>query len=270
MKFQRSTVVLVAIALLLGGVVLFTQARQPGEDGPATAPGDTETSPVFDFEEGDVVYLRIETAAQTVVFEKDAEGFWQMLEPETQPAEAAAIAFLLSRLVTDGLRQTTTIEAANQAEFGLDDPFATVELTLADETTHRLILGDADFSGQSYYALIDPENFPLAADGGEVEVAIVTENIVNGIDRPLEEWKAMVDDAPAAETGDTESDSDATDPAGENSETAPDAAEEAPDAATEEPEDAAAGDSSAPDAPADAGTNSEEADSDDENSDTND
>lgn len=249
MKFQRSTVILVAIALLLGGAVLFTQARQSGGNRPTTAQGDTETSPVFDFEEADVVALRIETAEQTVVFEKDAEGFWQMVEPETQPAEEAAIAFLLSRLVTDGLRQTTTIDAANQAEFGLDDPFATVALTLADDTTHTLIMGDPDFSGQNYYALIDPENFPLAEDAGAVEAAIVTENIFNGLDRPLEEWKAVVDEAPASALEEPASTDDATDPAGEDTEAAP-------PAATAEPEDV--------------GTNSEEADSDVEDSDTTD
>ena len=224
MKLQRSTVILVAIALLLGGAVLFTQARQTGGSRPTTAQGDTATSPVFDFEEADVVDLRIETADQTVVFEKDEAGFWQMVEPEEQPAEAAAIAFLLSGLVTDGLVQTTTIDAANQAEFGLDDPFATVELTLADDTTHRLILGDPDFSGQNYYALTDPDTFPLPEDAGDTEVAIVTANIFNGVDRPLEEWKAVVDEAPPSATEDTDAPTD------------PNETEESPATTTDEPE----------------------------------
>jgi len=261
MKFQRSTVILVAIA------VLFTQARQSGGNRPTTAQGDAETSPVFDFEEEDVVYLRIETAAQTVVFEKDAEGFWQMIEPEAHPAEEAAIAFLLSRLVTDGLRQTTTIEAANQAEFGLDEPFATVELTLADDTTHTLILGDPDFSGQNYYALVDPENFPLVEDAGEVEVAIVTENIFNGVDRPLEEWQAVSETAPDPVPA-TPTDGADTDP-DETGDSAP-ADAIAPENAA--PDNTEAGDgSNSDDAPApDSGTNSEDAESDAENSDTTD
>lgn len=280
MKFQRSTVILVAIALLLGGVVLFTQARQSGGNRPTTAQGDAETSPVFDFEEEDVVYLRIETAAQTVVFEKDAEGFWQMIEPEAQPAEEAAIAFLLSRLVTDGLRQTTTIEAANQAEFGLEDPFATVEITLADDTTHTLILGDPDFSGQNYYALVDPENFPLPAAAGEVEVAIVTENILNGVDRPLEEWQAVIDE-PAPTTEDADTEDDAADADGDTSETETDDADDTASEAIDEPQETAPDDNDDADADGsgdpddgaaadESGTNSEDIDSDAENSDTTD
>lgn len=206
MKLQRSTVVLVATALLLGGVVLFTQAQQSGSNLPTTAQGDTEASPVFDFDEADVVGLHIETPGQAVTFEKDDQGFWQMTEPEQHPAEEAAIAFLLSRLTTDGLLKTTTIDAANQAEFGLQVPLATVDLTLADGTTHAFALGDTDFSGQNYYALIDPETIPLSKDAGEVEVAIVSENIFNGVDRPLAEWKAVIDEAPATETEDNSED----------------------------------------------------------------
>ncbi|HEY9887418.1 MAG TPA: DUF4340 domain-containing protein, partial [Candidatus Obscuribacterales bacterium] len=187
MKLQRSTVVLVAIALVMGGAVLLTQGPNSESDRPSTAQGDAENSPVFTFEEEDVVGLEIETAGQAVAFERDATGLWQMTQPTPQPAEEAAIAFLLSRLTTDGLRQTTTMDAANQADFGLDVPFATVEITLADGTTHSLALGDADFSGQNYYALIDPATIPLARDAGTVTVAVVTENILNGVDRPLEE-----------------------------------------------------------------------------------
>lgn len=201
MKLQRSTVALVATALLLGGVVLFTQAQQSNSNRPATAPGNADASPVFRFEEADVVRLHIETQGQAVTFEQDDQGFWQMTSPDQYPAEEAAIAFLLSRLTTDGLLKTTTIDAANQAEFGLQVPFATVELTLADGSTHSLALGDADFSGQNYYALIDPETIPLAKEAGEVEVAIVTENIFNGVNRPLEEWKAVVDEAPGPDSG---------------------------------------------------------------------
>lgn len=259
MKLQRSTVVLVAAALLLGGVVLFTQARQSGSNRPTAAQDNSETTPVYEFEETDVVFLSIETAEQTVVFEKDDAGFWQMVEPSAQPAEEAAIAFLLSRLVTDGLVQTTTIDAANQSEFGLADPFATVELTLEDGTSHTLILGDADFSGQNYYALVDPDTFPLAAEAGEVEVAIVTQNIRNGVDRPLEEWQTVVDEDAAESDADADTEEAAEDAAAESEEAAPtDATEDNTDTNSEDEE-------AEP-----AGTDSEESDPDAENSDTTD
>ena len=210
MKLQRSTVILVAAALLLGGGVLVTQSRQSGPNQATTESTNATATPVYEFAEADVVFLQIATAAQTVAFEKDADGFWQMLEPTEQPAEEAAIAFLLSRLVTDGLVNTTTIDAASPADFGLDEPFATVDLTLADGSTHTLILGDPDFSGQNYYALIDPATFPLTDEVSDIEVAIVGENIFNGVDRPLEEWQAVVEDSPAEDASEADEDSDET------------------------------------------------------------
>ncbi len=238
MKLQRSTVVLVATALLLGGVVLLTQSRQSAPGGSTAEQSDSEASPVYEFAEADVVVLQIETSGQTVAFEKDNEDFWQMVEPDEQPAEEAAIAFLLSRLVTDGLVQTTTIDATEQADFGFDDPFATVTLTVGDGTTHTLILGDADFSGENYYALIDPEAFPLLEDMGDVDVAIVTQNIINGVDRPLDEWQAILETDPT-----TSDEPDTT-------------LDDSPDPELEAIEES--------------GTNSEESDPDEENSDTTD
>ncbi|MEO0985900.1 MAG: DUF4340 domain-containing protein [Cyanobacteria bacterium J06639_14] len=212
MKLQRSTLALVATALLLGGVVLFTEARQANRS--ATVQG--EGKPIYEFEEANVVGLHVETQTQEVTFERDDLGAWQLTNPENYPAEEAAIAFLLSRLTTDGLLNTTTIDAANQAEFGLDVPFATVEITLEDGTLHTLVLGDADFSGQNSYAFVDPEAIPLAQETGEVEVFLVSQDIVSGVDRPLDEWKAVVEiPAPDAEPEAADAEADDNDAASE-------------------------------------------------------
>jgi len=249
MKLQRNTIFLVITALLLGGVALLTQSRSG--DRPATVQTNGDASPVYTFDEQAVVRLRIETDGQAVAFERGEDGFWQMTEPTSQPAEEAAIAFLLSRLTTDGLLQTTTIDAANQAEFGLEVPFATIEITLEDGTNHSLVLGDADFSGQNAYALIDPETFPLPEEAGEVSVAVVSQDIVNGSDRPLQEWQASTDAetseaAPAEaelsppapeENADTDSaEADSEDPETEVELPTPDTESSPADAAPDNPE----------------------------------
>ncbi|MEO1093714.1 MAG: DUF4340 domain-containing protein [Cyanobacteria bacterium J06638_28] len=214
MKLQRSTVGLVITALLLGSGVLISQvSRQSGS--PTATPGEA-AAPVYDFAETSVVELQIENDFQAVAFTKDGAGFWQMTEPEAMPAEEAAIAFLLSRLTTDGLLQTTTIDAAEQADFGLDSPSTTVDIILADGTTHQLLLGDPDFSGTNVYALIDPEIFPLPEDAGEVTVAIVSEDIVNGTNRPLDEWQAVVEEPDPVPEEEEESDGEDEEPSPAN------------------------------------------------------
>ncbi len=206
MKLQRSTLFLVAIAALFGIVVGVMEVRRSGDP---TAPQATDTegapSPLYTFEEADVTEIHIETQGAEVTLVRDADTLWQMTAPETAPAEEAAIAFLLSRLTTDGRLKTVTVDAAARADFGLDVPFATVDLTLADGSTHQLVLGGADFSGSAYYALVDPPQVPLPADAGEVSVAIVPGDVISAVDRPVAEWLAVVD-APSDST-------DAVDPA---------------------------------------------------------
>ena len=232
MKLKPSTLALVATALLLGGIVLFIEAREANQ----TAITQNEaTSPIYDFEETNVVGLSVETQTLTVIFERNDAGTWQLVDPEQHPAEEAAIAFLLSRLTTNGLVSTITLDAANQAEFGLDDPFATITITLADGTTHTVLLGDADFTGANVYALIDPETFPLPEDGGEVMAAVLSQDIVNGVDRPLAEWKAVVEsptesEAPEADETDETDEADETNTeATEDDESADEDADEAVD-----------------------------------------
>ncbi len=207
MKLQPSTLALVATALLLGGVVLFIEAREANQTAISQ---DEAIAPVYTFEETDVVSLSVETQTLTVTFERNDAGAWQLVDPEEHPAEEAAIAFLLSRLTTNGLVSTTTIDAADQAEFGLDNPSATIKVTLADGTTHTVVLGNTDFTGENAYALIDPEVLPLSEELGEISVAVLSQDIVNGVDRPLSEWKAVID-VPATPDADADPEADEAD-----------------------------------------------------------
>lgn len=192
MKLQKTTLALLVIALVLGvGVLVAENRRDPQQAAIDQAEG--ASSPVFTFDEAAVTALHIETDGQAVSFERDGDGFWQMTAPESGPAEEAAIAFLLSRLTTDGLIQNLTMAETDQEAFGLAVPFANVDLTLDDGTTHQLILGGVDFSGQNSYALVDPETFPIPEGSEAVPVVLVSQNIRNGVDRPLVEWQAVTD-----------------------------------------------------------------------------
>lgn len=191
MGLQRKTWILVAIAAGFGGVVLIQQLRSG--DAPPASVAEQAGGPLYTFEEEAVTTIQIETQGQAVTFERDESGFWQMVEPENHPAEEAAIAFLLSRLTADGLARVVTVNASDREALGLDVPFATATFTLVDGTEHTLVLGGPDFSGTAYYALVDPDRVPLLADAGEVEVSLVAMDVVNAVDRPLEEWKAITD-----------------------------------------------------------------------------
>lgn len=210
MKLQRSTVILVGLALILGAGVLIVegQKQSPEDATEAQSPGKNS---LYDFSEEDVTGLTVTRQGETLEFQRDEGGTWRMVQPETGPAEPAAIAFLLSRILTDTPAQEITITPDQQTEFGFDRPTGQVQITLKDGTVHQVVLGADDFSGSSLYVLKDPETVPLPEDAGETTVYVVSKDLASGVDRPLAEWQVTSDEtsqagesAPTEEAGDQE------------------------------------------------------------------
>jgi hypothetical protein len=198
------------LALILGAGVLIAEGqRQSPEDATeAQSPGK---KPLYGFSEEDVAALTVTRQGETLEFQRDEGDTWQMVKPETAPAEPAAIAFLLSRILTDTPAQELTITPNQQTDFGFDRPTGQVQITLKDGTVHQVVLGADDFSGSSLYVLKDPETVPLPEDTGETTVYVVSKDLANGVDRPLAEWQATSDEtsqseesAPAEGAGDQE------------------------------------------------------------------
>lgn len=189
MKLQRTTIILVGMALLLGAGVLISESQRSR----STADADLNQPagpPILDFAETDVASLTVERHGETLQFQRNGQDAWQMVKPETGPAEAGAIAFLLSRLNTDEPLRKMTLTPAQQAEFGLEDPTGTVTVTLEDGSQHTLVLGAKDFSGNALYALVDPAQVPLPETSEAVPLYLVSLDVANGVERPLAEWKA--------------------------------------------------------------------------------
>lgn len=209
MKLKSPTVLLVGIAAILGIIVLADVQRgdRPGTDG--------EGQPLFDFTEEEVEAFTIETPQQTLAFEKDEDGTWQMLEPDQSEASDASISFLLSLLASESSDRTLSLPAADLGDYGFDPPQATVELQLDNQETHEFVLGGPNFNQQNLYAQINPESASESsaedsadmaegdsAEDGSTEddvdtadVVLVTSSFEGAVNRPLEEWKAVEPDA---------------------------------------------------------------------------
>lgn len=232
MKFQRNTVILVSVAAVLSVVVLISEAQRSRTGGLNETGEVANRDRLFSFEESDVTQLTVEQGGQTLVFERDDNDTWQMLEPEAVLAEQAAIAFLLNLVTTSGPSRVFTIEPAEQDNFGLDAPTATITLTLASGDTHMLLLGAADFSGGSVYAVADTDLAAKAAAEEDIEVEVIPVDFVNAVTRELSEWQATVDEPDAEEPpADSPSEDDADTNGAEPTPSAPDA-----DSTPEEPE----------------------------------
>ncbi len=221
MKLTRSTLALVAIAVVLGLAALLIE-RRPDQS-------DDSPQPLFSFEEDDVQAVAIATDAQTLAFERQ-DGSWQMVQPEQGPASEASVVYLLNALVTEESSRRLPLGDSEAADFGFDAPLATVDITLDEEQTHRLTLGDYNFSNQFIYALVDPQaGIEEAGDeAGEAASAedsgarldselvhLVSTNFDTAVNRPLEDWRAVPDSEASPESSPespSEDDAEAVEP----------------------------------------------------------
>lgn len=194
MKIQRTPILLFTIAALLGGVTYLTVQNAAQQ---AAAPAAQK---LFPFQESDVQALTIQTPLQRTAFVKvpsaaktsPAPTTWQMTEPEKAAASDGSIAFLLNLLGMGTSEKTLTIPVNRLAEFGFDPPQATIEITLANQQKHRLVLGTPDFNRSFLYAQIDPPANSTQAQ----TIHLVSLDFENAVNRPIEEWKQQAADKP--------------------------------------------------------------------------
>ncbi|MBW4539952.1 MAG: DUF4340 domain-containing protein [Myxacorys chilensis ATA2-1-KO14] len=188
MKFQRTSLILVFLAIALGGFVYYQEFRQP-----KTEEAQSTSKPIFNFKEADVTSFTVKTSKQpTLAFERKpgvVPSVWQMTAPQPTQADDGAVAFLLNLLATGRSDRTLTIPTTRKSEFGLDRPSATVEVKLANQQVHQFVLGKPNFNRNFLYALADPPANTPANTNGELAVLLVPIDFQNAVDRPLDEWK---------------------------------------------------------------------------------
>jgi hypothetical protein len=195
MKLKRTPLILLAIAALLGAGVYFHEIQS----APQRQESQEKAKRIYPFEEKDIKAFTLRTPQQTLAaVAKPTTGnsgtssatpsTWQLTEPQQGSANDASVAYLLNLIATAQTPETLKIPANRQAEFGLDKPLATIDVTLADNKSHRLILGKPDINRTYLYAQVDP---PTPA-GTELSIVLLPLEFENAVKRPLSEWQAVV------------------------------------------------------------------------------
>ncbi len=215
MKLQKTSMVLWAIAVLLGGAVYVTIRADPGREA-----GNIQTNKLFSFQEADVQAFTVTTLTKSLAFERTTAAsptsspasspaaspaasqatLWQMTSPRVAPANDGAIAFLLNLLATGSSQQAVKVPSTRLAEFELDRPFAKINVKLKNQTNHRLVLGKTLFNNTSLYAQIDPPDPPTS----EVTVLLVPLDFQNAVLRPEAEWQQSPPEPSPSPTPSTE------------------------------------------------------------------
>ncbi|MBN3941528.1 DUF4340 domain-containing protein [Nostoc sp. NMS9] len=191
MKLPRTTLILILLALGLGGFVYFYEIRGATQREEIKE----QKQKIFSFGEDDVQSLTIKTKKFTLNLERSPESSsnpkWLIKSPISGPANDAIVSYLMDLLVKDNSDRTLSTPAKHLGEFALDPPQATINITLKNRQSHQLILGKSNFNGRFLYAQADP----AAKPDGNINVLLVSTDFANAVNRELSEWKQPVDNS---------------------------------------------------------------------------
>ncbi|MHC5932996.1 DUF4340 domain-containing protein [Nostoc sp.] len=190
MKLPRTTLILILLALGLGGFVYFYEIRG------ATVREEIkeQKQQIFSFAADDVQFLTVKTKKLTLNLERNPESSnpkWLIKSPVSEPANDAIVSYLMDLLLKGKSDRTLSTPAKQLEEFGLDQPQATINITLKNRQSHQLILGKSNFNGRFLYAQADPATKP----DGNINVLLVSTDFANAVNRELSEWKQPVDNS---------------------------------------------------------------------------
>ncbi len=186
MKLQRTTLILLLLALSLGGFVYFYEVQGASKQQLAK----DQKQQIFSFEQEQVQSFTLKTKEQTLLFEREdnvSKPIWRMKAPSNTLASDAAVSYLMDLVVKGKSNRTIQVAAAQLQEYGLAQPQAIIEVKLKNQQTHQLILGKPDFNRNFLYAQADPPTKPA----GNVDVLLVSPDFENAVERHLSEWKGQ-------------------------------------------------------------------------------
>ncbi len=147
MRGLRSTLVLLVVAVGLGGYIFFFERHRP----PASDPEPNEQ--LFDFETDDVAELRVAAGDDAVTELRRTGGAWEVVAPVAGAADDSAASSIASTLASLEIQRVVEEGPVDLEPFGLAEPALEVGFTLADAAdARRLLIGEQTPTGGDRYA----------------------------------------------------------------------------------------------------------------------
>lgn len=160
---RKTTLILLSVLILLGLYTWWLQASPPSPAAPTPAPA--AKTKVWEFAADQVAGFQVTDSAsgQSVGVSKNALGQWNVMKPETKPADPNQINLLTASL--SNLSYSANITSTTDlAPFGLASPTLALQVDLANGTSLKAAIGDKIPVGSGYYMLRAGESIPLVVD----------------------------------------------------------------------------------------------------------
>ncbi|MBI4891718.1 MAG: DUF4340 domain-containing protein [Acidobacteria bacterium] len=147
----RGLIIATALLAVLAGVVWWSNKNKKDEEAGA----NTDLVKLLALTQSDIAKVEIRHRdAETTRIELDANA-WKITSPEALPADADAIAALVSAVATLNADKVVDEKPAELASFGLLQPASIVTVSLKDGKTRTLKLGDDAPVGGGAYTQVD-------------------------------------------------------------------------------------------------------------------
>jgi hypothetical protein len=163
----KTTLVLLALLILVAGVVYLMEFRQPA--GQAATPAASGSESLLDVSSPaiDGITVRDVISGTQVSATRDMSGTWWLTEPAGKTADPAALNLMASRLSSVFVQRTLT-PTVGLSEFGLVTPTLTVEVaTTSGQASFQV--GDATPTGGAFYVSKPGDPRVYLVDSGFVD-----------------------------------------------------------------------------------------------------
>lgn len=171
---KKSTLFIVLIALILGGVVYYREVKHASPPEPAEPPAKA----LYSFDGSDVTSIRIKRGDQTTSLEK-RDGSWVITQPVETQADQSVVGGIATDLASAHASRTLPAAPDRMASYGLASPAVVVEFQQKNGAKHKMQLGAKDFSGSQVYGLVDHLK----------DVQILPETLLSVTDRPINDLR---------------------------------------------------------------------------------
>lgn len=164
MKRGLSTLLLVVVALALGGYIYFVEWKKP-------ATSDTREKAFAGVDAGTIEQITVKNAnGDTTTLERQ-EGTWQITAPSAMEADATEASAIASALAGLEITRVVDEKPADVAQYGLQPPKVEVSFTIeGDAAAHTLQVGEKTPTSGDVYARrdVDPKVFLVSSFNDQV------------------------------------------------------------------------------------------------------
>ncbi len=142
----RSTLILLVVALSLGGYLYFVESERPIQD-------DNAKTKVFTYETDKITEVQVKSGSGTTALRKGADGSWTIVQPVQATADRNSVNDIITNLANLEEEREVDPNAADLKAYGLAEPAIDITFQVeGDKEPKRILVGDKTPSSSHVYA----------------------------------------------------------------------------------------------------------------------